>query len=84
MDARTLKRIKDAESRPLSHPEARPIVLVTCAGWPSSHLLARSASIWAAATPTVLVLLLLAAIGSGPGGAVSELHSPHVEAVTRH
>gem|GEM_PF-1195666 len=34
--------------------------------------------------PTVLVLLLLAAIGSGPGGAVSELHSPHVEAVTRH
>ena len=34
--------------------------------------------------PTVLVLLLLAAIGSGPGGDVSELHSPHVEAVTRH
>ena len=27
MDARTLKRIKDAESRPLSHPEARAIVL---------------------------------------------------------
>jgi len=41
MDARTLKRIKDAESRPLSHPEARAIVLITsaCAGWPNAHIL---------------------------------------------
>jgi hypothetical protein len=34
--------------------------------------------------PTGLVLLLLAAIGSVARGAVSELHSPHVEAVTRN
>ena len=31
--------------------------------------------------PTVLVLLLLAAIGSGPG---ARFHSPHVESGERH
>ena len=33
MDARTPKRIKHAESRPLSHPEARAIVLITSTRW---------------------------------------------------